>query len=103
MAEPIRIRAVANDGVTEVRVLAPHLMESGQRRDGAGNAIAAHHITELWATHQDKVVLKVRMGGGMSTNPYLVFTFKGGETGDAVTVGWVDNKGERRTDQVLIR
>lgn len=102
MAEPMRIRAAVKDGVTEVRMLVAHPMESGHRKDASGAQIPAHHITELTAKHQDKVVLSARMSGGISSNPYLSFKFKGGAKGDTVTITWVDNKGETRTDQASI-
>lgn len=49
MASPMRIRAVAKDGVTEARVLISHVMETGQRKDSAGALIPAHFITEFTA------------------------------------------------------
>lgn len=103
MAGPMRIRAATADGVTEVRVLMSHPMETGQRRGGDGQPIPAHYITELTAKHNDKVVLTAEMGPSVSTNPYLAFKFKGGAAGDTVEVSWVDNKGESRTDKVQIR
>jgi sulfur-oxidizing protein SoxZ len=30
------------------------------------------------------------------------FRFKGGKPGDKVIISWVDNKGERRTDEAVI-
>ena len=39
MADPMRIRANNKDGVTEVRVLMSHVMESGARKDAAGATI----------------------------------------------------------------
>ncbi|MBR0568689.1 thiosulfate oxidation carrier complex protein SoxZ [Azoarcus sp. L1K30] len=102
MANPMRIRASAKDGVTEVRVLMSHVMETGQRKDASGALIPAHFITELTAKHNDKVVLSAQFGPSVSTNPYLAFKFKGGAKGDKVTVGWTDNKGESRADEVQI-
>jgi sulfur-oxidizing protein SoxZ len=102
MASPMRIRAAAKDGVTEVRVLMSHPMETGQRKDSSGNPIPAHFITELTAKHNDKVVLSAEFGPSVSTNPYLAFKFKGGDKGDKLVVTWVDNKGETRTDEVQV-
>jgi sulfur-oxidizing protein SoxZ len=98
----MRIRAAVKDDVTEVRVLMSHPMETGQRKDASGNPIPAHHITELTAKHNDKVVLTAQFGPSVSTNPYLAFKFKGGAKGDKVVVSWVDNKGESRTDEVQV-
>ena len=102
MASPMRIRAAAKDGVTEVRVLMAHVMETGQRKDSSGALIPAHFITELSARHNDKLVLSAQFGPSVSTNPYLAFKFNGGATGDKLAVTWVDNKGDTRSDEVQI-
>jgi len=102
MADPMRIRANHKDGVTEVRVLMSHPMESGLRKDAAGAVVPAKFITDLDATHNGKVVLKALFGGAVSQNPFLSFKFKGGAKGEKVTVKWVDNKGDTRTDEATI-
>ena len=102
MASPMRIRAAAKDGVTEVRVLMAHVMETGQRKDSSGALIPAHFITELSARHNDKLVLSAQFGPSVSTNPYLAFKFNGGAKGDKLVVTWVDNKGDTRSDEVQI-
>jgi len=98
----MRIRALAKDGVTEVRVLISHVMETGQRKDSAGALIPAHFITELTAKHNDRLVLSAEFGPSVSTNPYVAFKFNGGSKGDKLVVTWVDNKGESRSDEVRI-
>lgn len=102
MADPMRIRAASKDGVTEVRVLMSHPMETGQRKDASGATIPAHYIKDLEATHNGKVVLKSQFSGSVSQNPFLSFKFKGGAKGDKVAVKWVDSKGESRTDEATV-
>lgn len=102
MADPMRIRAASKDGVTEVRVLMSHPMETGQRKDASGATIPAHYIKDLEATHNGKLVLKSQFSGSVSQNPFLSFKFKGGAKGDKVAVKWVDSKGDSRTDEATI-
>lgn len=102
MADPMRIRAAHKDGVTEVRVLMSHPMETGQRKDASGATIPAHYIKDLEATHNGKLVLKSQFSGSVSQNPFLSFKFKGGAKGDKVAVKWMDSKGESRTDEATI-
>jgi sulfur-oxidizing protein SoxZ len=102
MTEAMKIRAVAKDGVTEVRVLMAHPMESGQRKDSAGNVLPAHYITHFVARHNGRVVLEMEMGTAVSTNPYLTFKFQGGAAGDTLTLRWQDNLGASREDQTSI-
>ena len=90
MADPMRIRAQLKGDVTEVRVLMAHVMETGQRKDGAGNVIPAFHIQSVTATWNGKPVLSAQFGPAISQNPVMNFSFKGGAKGDKVIVSWVD-------------
>ncbi|MEN9480562.1 MAG: hypothetical protein RLZZ298_1957 [Pseudomonadota bacterium] len=102
MANPMKIRAANKEGVTEVKVLISHEMETGQRKDSAGAVVPGWFITELTAKHNDKIVLTSEFGPSVSKNPYLAFKFKGGTKGDKIAVSWKDNKGESRTDEAVI-
>ena len=99
---PMKIRASTKDGVTEVKVLISHEMETGQRKDAAGAIVPAWFITELSAKHNDKLVLAGEFGTAVSKNPYLAFKFKGGAKGDKIAVSWKDNRGETRSDEAAI-
>jgi sulfur-oxidizing protein SoxZ len=102
MADPMRIRAVAKDGMVNVKVLMSHEMETGQRKDSAGNLVPAHFIQNVSASHNGKTVLSAQWGPAVSKNPFLEFNFKGGQKGDKVQVTWTDNKGDKRTDEATI-
>jgi sulfur-oxidizing protein SoxZ len=102
MADPMRIRIAQRDGVTNVRVLMSHEMETGQRKDGAGKVVPAHFIRSVTATSQGKVVLSAQWGPAVSKNPFLEFSFKGGQKGDKIVIAWEDNKGEKRSDEATI-
>ena len=102
MGNPMKIRAANKDGVTEVKALISHEMETGQRKDANGAIVPAWFITELVAKHGDKVVLVAEFGSSVSKNPYLAFKFKGGAKGEKVVVSWKDNKGDSRTDEAVI-
>jgi sulfur-oxidizing protein SoxZ len=79
----MRVRARNKGDVTDVRVLIRHDMETG-RRNG------------------ERIVLLAQWGTAVSRNPYFVFKFRGGVTGDRVEVTWVDNKGNSGTGRTLI-
>ena len=102
MADPMRIRAQAAAGVTTVRVLMSHEMETGQRKDAAGKTIPAWHITEVSATHNTKLVLSAEWGTGVAKNPFLQFTLKGAKVGDKIGITWKDNHGETRSDEATV-
>ena len=102
MADPMRIRAVAKDGVVNVKVLMSHEMETGQRKDSSGKIVPAHFIQSVNAVHNGKTVLSAQWGPAVSKNPFLAFKFSGGKVGDKVTITWTDNHGEKRTDEALV-
>ncbi|GAB3402892.1 thiosulfate oxidation carrier complex protein SoxZ [Massilia agilis] len=102
MGNPMRIRASASGDVVEVKVLMRHDMETGQRKDAAGNVIPAHFIQKLVAKCNDKVVLDCLLGTSVSKDPFLSFKFKGGKQGDKVSINWVDNTGDSRTDETVV-
>lgn len=102
MADPMRIRAQAQGDKTTVRILMAHEMESGQRKDAAGKVIPAWFIQNVTAQLNGKTVMSAQWGPSVSKNPFFQFSFAGGKAGDKVVVTWVDNKGEKRTDEAVI-
>ena len=103
MADPMRIRAnVDANGVTEVKVLMNHEMETGQRKDAQGKLVPAWFIQNVSAVHNGKTVLAAQWGPAVSKNPFLSFKFKGAQKGDKVQITWTDNKGDKRTDEATI-
>ncbi len=102
MGKPMRIRARAESGVVEVKVLISHVMETGFRKDQEGELIPARFIQSLTVTHQGRTVLSAQWGTGVSANPFLSFKFQGGRAGETLTVAWVDNAGDTRSDEAVI-
>ncbi|OYU77054.1 MAG: thiosulfate oxidation carrier complex protein SoxZ [Burkholderiales bacterium PBB5] len=98
----MRIRAQANGDKTTVRVLMSHEMETGQRKDAAGKLIPAWHIQQVSAALNGKTVLTAQWGPSVAKNPFLQFNLKGAKPGDKVAVTWVDNRGERRSDEATV-
>ncbi|HEX5636228.1 MAG: thiosulfate oxidation carrier complex protein SoxZ [Gammaproteobacteria bacterium] len=99
MSDSIKVRAKVTGGVTEVKALINHSMETGQRKDAkTGQIVPAHFIQEITCSHNGENVLTAQWGVAISKNPYLSFKFSGAKAGDTLKVSWVDNKGE--TDSV---
>ena len=102
MSEPTRIRAQAGADKATVRMLMSHEMESGQRKDASGKVIPAWFIREVSVQLNGKPVMTAQWGPAVSKNPFLQFTIKGAKAGDKLTVSWVDNRGDRRSDEATI-
>ena len=102
MGLPMKIRATSKDGVTEVKVLMNHVMETGLRKDPSGELVPALFINEVTAKLNDKVVMQAQWGPAVARNPYLAFKVKGGKSGDKVGISWKDTSGDTRTDEATI-
>jgi len=98
----MRIRAQAAGDKTTVRVLMSHEMETGQRKDSAGKVIPAWFIQEVTALHNGKAVLSAQWGPSVAKNPFLQFNVKGAKAGDKITINWVDNRGDKRSDEATV-
>ena len=102
MGDPMKIRATMAGDKVEGRVLMSHEMETGQRKDSAGKVIPAWFIQEVTAAHNGKTVLTAEWGPSIAKNPFLQFVVKGAKAGDKISISWVDNKGDKRTDEATI-
>jgi sulfur-oxidizing protein SoxZ len=98
----MRIRVQAAGDKATVRVLMAHEMETGQRKDAAGKIIPAWFIQEVTAQHNGKTVLTAQWGPSVAKNPFLQFNVKGAKAGDKISIAWVDNRGDRRTDEAVV-
>lgn len=99
----IKMRAKITDGVTAVKILISHPMETGLQKDKkTGEKIPAHFIQEVVCKHKDTTVMTANWGGAVSKNPYLSFNFKGAAAGDTISLSWVDNKGEKDSAEAAI-
>ena len=98
----MKIRASMVGDKVEVKILMTHEMETGQRKDSKGGIVPAHFIQNVTAMHNGKTILSAQWGPAVSKNPFLSFRFTGGKPGERITVTWVDNKGNKRTDEVTI-
>jgi sulfur-oxidizing protein SoxZ len=103
MASSIRVRAIANGGITDVQTLIQHPMDSGFIKDENGQFIAAHFIQELTFEHDGRKVFVADWGTAVAKDPYVKFSFKGGNKGDDLKVGWIDNKGATDSTTVKIQ
>jgi len=100
----IKMRAKVSDGVTTIKALISHPMDTGLLKDKkTGKTIPAHFIQEVVCQHKGTTVMTATWGPAVSKNPYLSFKFKGAAAGDTVSLSWVDNKGEKDSADAAIK
>ena len=102
MAEPMKIRASLQGDSADVRILMMHPMETGQRKDVKGDIVPLHFIRSVVVTHNGKTVLDAQWSQAVARNPFLGLRVKDAKAGDKISVTWVDNKGDKRTDEASV-
>ena len=98
----MKMRAKLTGEVTEVKVIISHPMETGRKKDDFGVLIPAHFIQLVTATLNNKPVLEMQWGTGISKNPYLTFHVKGANVADKIVVTWFDNLGKTGAGEILV-
>ena len=100
----IRLRASNKGGVSTVKALITHPMETGLRKNKkTGKKVPAHFIQTVSGKHNGKEVILCEWSGAVSKNPYLSFQFAGAKKGDSVELTWSDNKGASETASTKVR
>ena len=102
MSDPIKIRAQLQGEVTDIRVLLQHPMETGQRRDDSGRLLSAHYIQTFSVTLNGQPLVNGQLNTSISKNPLFTFRARGLKAGDKLAVGWTDNLGESRRDEITL-
>lgn len=103
LAEAIKIRATLQGDTAELRVLMPHPMETGQRKDAeTGKAIPMHFIQTFSLSANGNLLVSGQLNTSISRNPLFSFHAKGLKAGDRIAVEWSDTKGEKRRDEIVL-
>jgi sulfur-oxidizing protein SoxZ len=102
MADNIKMRAQLKDGVTELKVLMTHPMETGRRKNDLDEVVPAHFIQLVTVTLNGKVITEAQWGTGISKNPYLTLHLRGAKVGDTVGVVWHDNRGQSARHEIAV-
>lgn len=104
MATGIRLRASYRDGLTTVRSIIRHPMNTGFEVDvEKGTVIPVYFIREVLCKHNDTIIMRCDWSRAVSKNPYLSFSFEGAVPGDTVSISWVDTKGLSESATIKIQ
>lgn len=98
----MKIRAKLSGDMLEIKLIISHPMETGRKKDDAGDLIPAHFIQLVNIMLNNKTLLETQWGTGIAKNPYLTIRAKGAKVGDKITVSWLDNMGESGTQEALV-
>lgn len=85
-------KKAAKGEVIAIKTLISHPMESGQRKDKAGNLVPRQIINKFTCEFNGQVVFTCEMDPAVSANPYLEFNVRVDEPG-TFKFTWVDDDG----------
>jgi len=95
MKKPPRIKVPKSMNVgeiVEIKTLATHIMETGNRKDSAGTIIPRDIIHTFSASFEGEEVFSASLGPGIAANPYIAFYLKVPGPGTLKLV-WEDDSG----------
>ena len=102
MADPIKIRVQQHGDFADIRILMQYPMETGQRKDDKGQAVALQFIQTFVVELNGKPLIEGQLNTSISRNPLFAFRARGIRAGDKIAVNWTDNGGERRRDEITV-
>lgn len=105
MPDPTKIRAIVSGDVVEVKMLMSHPEATGLTADASGKlklTSTPHYIETVTVACNGRDVLTGDWGPAVSKNPFLTLRFKGGKSGDKITVTWKDSAGASQTDEATV-
>ncbi len=104
MKKPPRIKvpeSMSAGEIVEIKTLATHIMETGNRKDASGNVIARDIIHTFTATFQGAPVFSAELGPGIAANPYIAFYLKVPGPG-TLELTWLDDSGGKTLEKVAL-
>jgi len=99
----MRIKAKLKGDVATVKLLIKHAMESGRRKDEAGNVIPAKYVQTITGHIAGTQVFEVNTGAGVSKNPFIQVILSGRAVGETLDFKWVDSSGASEEDSVTLK
>ena len=95
-------REVKKGEVFEIKTLITHDMETGHRRDGAGNQVPRNIINRFTATYDGEEIFSAELFPGVAANPFIAFSTIATVSGDII-FAWTDDPGATHTETVKIK
>ena len=105
MQKPPRIKipsSVKAGELIEVKTLATHVMETGNRKDPAGKIDSArYHSHASPRPSRASEVFSATLGSGIAANPYIAFFLKVPGPG-TLELTWLDDHGIKTVERVAL-
>lgn len=91
----IRLRGKYHRGVTSIKALIKHPMETGLRAHKiSGQNLDPHYITNISLMMNNEEIAAIKSTAGLSRNPYVAIKVDSDKSVDSVSMVWRDNVGK---------
>lgn len=94
-------KTAARGDIIEIKTMIDHAMESGRRKDEAGNLIPRRIINRFTCTYGGEEVFSADLMPGISANPFLTFHLVATASGP-IEFAWHDDDGSIYTEMARI-
>ena len=101
--KPVKIRGRVKSGMAAIKCLMPHPMETGTRKDEAGELIPAHYIETVSVHHNGNEIMTAEWGPSVSKDPFFAFNIRSASPGDKIEVSWTDNLGGSSSGTLVLK
>lgn len=95
-------REVKKGDVFEIKTLITHEMETGHRRDIAGNPVPRDIINRFFVTYDGEEIFSADLFPGVAANPYFAFSTVATTSGE-ITFAWTDDHDVTHTEKAKIK
>lgn len=102
MADAIKIKVILQGDIADIRFLMPHPMETGLRKNDLGQVVPSQFIQTFTLRHNGVTLVEGQLNTSISKNPLFGFKARGIKAGDKLSVAWVDSKGDKRSDEIVV-
>ncbi len=90
-------KQAARGAPIEIKLLISHPMETGQRRDEAGQLVPRNIIKDVTCTYGGVEVARLELFPAISANPFLHLAARADASGP-ITLTWTDDLGATQTE-----
>jgi len=98
----ISIKAVEQKGITILKILIRHPMETGQRKDEDGKLIPINFINKITITTKNITIFTANLGPSIAKDPNLFIKTKALKKGDVFNIVWQTSSGGEKKQQGLV-
>ncbi|MFM2344736.1 MAG: thiosulfate oxidation carrier complex protein SoxZ [Pseudomonadota bacterium] len=100
----ISIKAREEKGITTIKMLIRHPMETGQRKNEDGELVPINYITKVSVVNNlnKQTIFNANWGASIAKDPIMAFKVKGLKKGDEITIIWQNHLNVEQLQKAVV-